>query len=175
MADDAGIMQIFSTAQEELVLQSSDLSLRTVTSMVESGAIDIKPQFQRRDRWTVKKQAALIESFVLNIPVPPIYLAEDELGTYSVIDGKQRITAISSYLTNGFELRFLERFPELEGKAFGRLPRPIQNALDFRPLRTITLRIYSGPSRSKASGGQRSSPVTKRPTGWSRRTMTLWP
>lgn len=35
--------------------------------------------------------------------------------------------------------------------------------------------IYSGPSGSKASGGQRSSPVTKRPTGWSRRTMTLWP
>jgi hypothetical protein len=35
--------------------------------------------------------------------------------------------------------------------------------------------IYSGPSRSTASGGQRSSPVTKRPMGWSRRTMTLWP
>jgi hypothetical protein len=35
--------------------------------------------------------------------------------------------------------------------------------------------IYSGPGRSKASGGLRSSPVTKRPMGWSRRTMTLWP
>jgi hypothetical protein len=42
-------------------------------------------------------------------------------------------------------------------------------------LRPQTLGIYSGPSRSKASGGHRSSPVTKRPTGWSRRTMTLWP
>jgi hypothetical protein len=139
MVEDARIIEIFSKAQQDLVLQSSDLSLRTVTSMVESGAVDIKPQFQRRDRWSVKKQAALIESFVLNIPVPPIYLAEDELGTYSVIDGKQRITAISSFLTGSLELRFLEKFPELEGKSFGQLPRLMQHSLDFRPLRAITL------------------------------------
>src|SRR5215213_6929715 len=52
----------------------------------------------------------------------------------------------------------------------------LPNALDVvRKAGRIVLCIYSGPSRSKASGGHRSSPVTNRPTGWSRRTMTLWP
>jgi hypothetical protein len=107
--------------------------------MVLSGVIDVAPQFQRRDRWDHRRQSALIESFVLNIPVPPIYLAEDELGTYSIIDGKQRITTIASYLQDDFALRGLSRFPDIEAMRFGDLPRVIQNALDLRPLRSVTL------------------------------------
>jgi hypothetical protein len=107
--------------------------------MVASGAVDIAPRFQRRDRWSIAKQCALIESFLLNIPVPPIYLAEDELGTYSVIDGKQRITAIKAFLEDEFSLRPLERFPEIAGRSFAMLPRVIQNALDLRPIRSVTL------------------------------------
>jgi hypothetical protein len=107
--------------------------------MVTSGAIDVAPQFQRRDRWNVDRQSALIESFVLNLPVPPIYLAEDSLGTFSVIDGRQRITAIHSYLNNGFALKNLPRFPELEGMRCEDLPRQIRNSLAIRPLRSVTL------------------------------------
>src|ERR1700694_1454538 len=104
MTSDESIVERFTSAQEDLVLQSADLSLRTLTSMVSSGAIDISPFFQRRDRWSPAKQAALIESFLLNVPVPPIYLAEDELGTYSVIDGKQRITAVRQFLEDDLSL-----------------------------------------------------------------------
>lgn len=139
VTSDEELVTRFTTAQEDLVLQSADLSLRTLAGMVDSGAIDVSPQFQRRDRWTVAKQAALIESFLLNIPVPPIYLAEDDLGTYSAIDGKQRITAIRLFLQDEFSLRGLIRFPEMEGRYFSQLPRVIQNALDLRPLRTVTL------------------------------------
>src|ERR1700727_2983279 len=103
MADDnAAIVRRFEQAQDRLVLQASDLSLETVAGMVESGAIDIQPQYQRRARWSTEKRSALIESFLLNIPVPPVYLAEDDYGTYSVIDGKQRITAIRDFMTDGF-------------------------------------------------------------------------
>ena len=92
------ITKIFEKAQNRLVFQSSDLSFESIANMVEAGAIDIEPKYQRRERWDVKKQSALIESFVLNVPIPPIYLAEDEYGRYSVIDGKQRITAIYKFI-----------------------------------------------------------------------------
>lgn len=139
MPTDDSLVRQFTAAQEQLVLQSADLSLRTLATMVSGGAIDVSPQFQRRDRWTPAKQAALIESFLLNIPVPPIYLAEDDLGTYSVIDGKQRITAIKAFLEDEFPLRGLSRWPEIDGRYFSDLPRLVQNALDLRPMRSVTL------------------------------------
>ncbi len=140
MATDESIVERFTAAQEDLVLQSADLSLRTLTTMVSSGAIDIAPRFQRRDRWSLAKQSALIESFLLNIPVPPIYLAEDELGTYSVIDGKQQNHGRPAVLLDDdFALRQLVRFPELERATFSDLPRVLQNTLDLRPLRSVTL------------------------------------
>ena len=72
------IVRQFETAQDRLVLQAADLSLETLASMVESEAIDVRPVYQRRERWHAAKQSALIESFLLNVPVPPIYLAEDD-------------------------------------------------------------------------------------------------
>ena len=108
--------------------------------MVDGGAVDIRPHYQRRDRWSVEKQSALIESFLLNIPVPPIYLAEDEYGTYSVIDGKQRLTAIRAFMRNDLQLTGLEAFHHLDGIRFDGLPRELANALQIRPyLRVVTL------------------------------------
>jgi hypothetical protein len=80
------------------------------------------------------------------VPVPPIYLAEEDYGIYSIIDGKQRITAVTDYLNNAFALRGLEEFPELIGARFRDLPRTLQNALRVRPyLRVITLLKQSYP------------------------------
>jgi hypothetical protein len=130
----------FNDYQDALVLQQSDLSLKSVADMVNSGAIDIAPKYQRRERWDAKKESDLIESFLLNIPVPPIYLAEDEYGTYSVIDGKQRLTAITNFLTGKLRLQKLDRFMELESFTFEELPKPLKNALSIRPyLRVVTL------------------------------------
>ena len=134
------IEEVFSKYQDALVLQQADLSLKSISDMVDSGAIDINPKYQRRERWTLKKESDLIESFILNIPVPPIYLAEDAYGTYSVIDGKQRITAISNFLNGKIKLQKLERFKELDGYTFKNLPASIRNALSIRPyLRVVTL------------------------------------
>ncbi|KJD31056.1 hypothetical protein PW52_16850 [Tamlana sedimentorum] len=141
------IIKIFLEAQNRLVFQSSDLSLDSIASMVSEEAINIKPTYQRRDRWDVPRQSALIESFLLNIPVPPIYLAEDEYGKYSVIDGKQRITAIYNFINQGMELESLEKFKELEGYTFNELPAQLNNALKIRPyLRVITLLKQSDPN-----------------------------
>jgi hypothetical protein len=138
--DTAKIANKFEAAQNALVLQASDLSLQTIAQMVESGAIDVSPKYQRRERWKAAAQAELIESFLINVPVPPVYLAEDDFGTYSVIDGKQRITTIHRYLLDKFSLEGLKEFPELNGLKFSQLPKQLQNALSIRPyLRVVTL------------------------------------
>lgn len=134
-------------AQNRLVFQASDLSLGTIFTMVEREAINVNPPYQRRERWSREKQSALIESFLLNVPVPPIYLAEDEFGQYSVVDGKQRITSIHSFIGGKLKLSHLESFSELEGLYFSDLPREIQNALEVRPyFRVITLLKQSDPN-----------------------------
>lgn len=140
------IITRFEGAQNRLVLQASDLSLATVAEMVESNAIDVRPEFQRRERWDNTKRSALIESFLLNIPVPPIYLAEDEYGSYSVIDGKQRLSAITEFLNDRLVLTSLQRFGELERYTFSALPRPLRNFLTVRPaIRAVSLLRQSDP------------------------------
>ena len=141
------IVRRFEKSQDDLVLQSSDFSLHGLREMVDSDVIDLQPKYQRRERWDVVRQSALVESFLLNIPVPPIYLSEEEYGVYSIIDGKQRITAIYDFLSNAFRLRRLSSFPEINGCRFRDLPKPLQNALRVRPfLRVITLLKQSDPA-----------------------------
>lgn len=143
---DGSIVERFNAAQDRLVFQASDLPLGTIAEMVDGGAIDLEPEYQRRQRWSAAKRAALIESFLLNIPVPPVYLAEESYGVYSVIDGKQRISAIHDFLGDRFGLQSLARFQELEGFRFSALPADLANALTIRPyLRAITLLRQSDP------------------------------
>ncbi len=146
MSSTEKVISKFEKSQNSLVLQQSDLSLQSISDMVDSGAIDISPKYQRRERWNDNKESELIESFLLNIPVPPIYLAEDEYGVYSVIDGKQRINSINKFLRGKLALKNLEEFKELEGFTFEMLPAPLSNALKIRPyLRVVTLLRQSDP------------------------------
>lgn len=112
MSNEKKVIKRFNDSQNALVLQQSDLSLQSISDMVDDGAIDVSPRYQRRERWSPDKNSGLIESFLLNIPVPPIYLAEDEYGVYSVIDGKQRVTAINKFLKGEFRLSGLDKFTD---------------------------------------------------------------
>ena len=128
-------------AQEGAVLEVADQGLITLASLVDSGAIDIAPTFQRRDRWDAHKQSLLIESFLTNIPVPPVYLAEDvaSMGNYAVIDGKQRLTSIAAFFRDDLPLRGLTRLPMLVGKRYSDLPQGVRNPLGMKSLRVTTL------------------------------------
>ena len=140
------ITESFREAQARLVVQTADLPLGTLAEMVERQGIDLTPGFQRRERWNAEKQSALVESFLLNVPVPPIYLAEEDDGTYSAIDGKQRLRAIADFMSNRLVLRKLERLIEAEGMRFQDLPPEITNALMLRPfLRVVTLLKQTDP------------------------------
>ena len=131
----------FVAAQTAAVLEVADQGLVSLAQLVESGAIDVAPKFQRRDRWDATKQSLLIESFLTNIPVPPVYLAEDlgRIGSYAVIDGKQRLTAISDFFANKLTLRGLTRLDSLNGHRYGSLPIELGNPLGMKSLRVTTL------------------------------------
>lgn len=144
-----GILEQFSDAQNSLVTQQSDFSLAAIYEMVRNKSIDISPRYQRRDRWNAEKQSALIESFLLNVPVPPVYLSEDDYGQYSVIDGKQRITAICEFLSGNLKLRDLKRFPELDGRRYDELPWQLQNALTVRPYIRVTTLLKQSDDQLK--------------------------
>src|SRR5262249_53129322 len=71
---------------------------------------------------------------------PPVYLAEEDDGTYTAIDGKQRLRAIADFMSNKLKLRNLERLETAEGLTFADLPQEIANALKLRPyIRVVTL------------------------------------
>lgn len=140
------LVSSFRDAQSKLVVQTADLPLATLAQMVEDNAIDLQPGFQRRERWSPDKQSALIESFLLNVPVPPVYLAEELTGTYTAIDGKQRLRAISDFIFGRLNLRNLDRLAEAEGMRFEALPSEIINSFKLRPyLRVVTLLKQTDP------------------------------
>ena len=87
-------------------------------SLKKPNYMDVSPFYQRRLRWDKQKQSQLIESFLINIPVPPIILYEREYNSYEVMDGQQRITAIKDFYSNNLELTGLELWPELNGRTY---------------------------------------------------------
>jgi Protein of unknown function DUF262 len=141
----AAIERRWEEAQDSLVLQAADLSLGTLRQMIDSKQIDIAPRYQRRERWDTARQSSLIESFLLNVPVPPIYLSEERIGRFSVIDGKQRLTAIHRFLSGHLRLQDLATFVELEGLSLKDLPSGVTGNLEVRPLRAVTLLRQSNP------------------------------
>lgn len=140
------IVKKFASAQEDLVLQTADYPLSVFKQMADGGTLDLSPTFQRRDRWNETKRSQLIESFLLNVPVPPVYFAEEGVGKYSVIDGKQRLSSGVSFINNEFKLEGLENFKELNGLSYSQLPSDLQSAISARPyLRVVILLKQSSP------------------------------
>jgi len=126
-------------SEDDLVVQSSDMALMNIASLADSGALDLSPRFQRRNRWDRERQSQLIESFLMNVPVPPVYLAEESRGVFAVIDGKQRLTAITQFFNGEYPIRDLQLRTDLEGMRYSDLPLEVSSALNMRPLRAVTV------------------------------------
>ncbi len=138
--------EFWKDKQKELVTSVVDYNLSTIADLVTSESIDLSPRYQRRFRWSSDRQSRLIESFLMNVPVPPIFLNEDEYGEYSIIDGKQRITAIVEFFRGRLRLEKLEVFQDLNGKTIDDMPTKLRRVLETRPnLRTIIILRQSDP------------------------------
>jgi Protein of unknown function DUF262 len=122
-----------------IVTEQARYPLNTISSMLESGSYHLNPEFQRRHRWDVLKRSKLIESLIINVPIPPIFLYEDKFSHYEVMDGLQRLTTIAEFYKDRFELDGLTEWPEVNGRTYSRLPEQIKRGIDRRYLSSIIL------------------------------------
>lgn len=105
--------------------------------------MNLQPEYQRRQVWDNKKKSQFIESLLMNLPVPPVFLFEPEYSRYEVMDGQQRLSAIVSFYSNRFKLTGLEYWPDLNGFFYSDLPQMIQRGLDRRRLSAVILQSTS--------------------------------
>jgi hypothetical protein len=133
----------------KIVWQAKDFSIREFASMLQDGDLDLQPEYQRKYVATPKIASKLIESIIMDVPIPVIYLAEEQDGTYSVIDGQQRLTSFLSFITgkypNGdlFKLTGLKVYKELNRKLFSDLDKEFQNKIRKTTLHTIVIKKES--------------------------------
>lgn len=73
----------------------------------------LDPEYQRRHRWSVERKSRLVESFLMNVPVPPVFLYERDLARFKVMDGRQRLTALSDFYSDQFPLTGLQYWSDL--------------------------------------------------------------
>jgi Protein of unknown function DUF262 len=111
----------------------------------------LDPEYQRRHRWTDERKSRLIESFLMNVPVPPVFLYERDLARYEVMDGRQRLTAIKEFYGDEFELKGLQYWSELNGRRYSNLPGKVRDGIDRRYISSIILLQETASSPEQAA------------------------
>jgi hypothetical protein len=120
-------------------LKENQRSLFELHRWYNRGSLVIDPEWQRRYVWDRKRASRLIESFLINLPIPVIYLAGYEQAKYEVIDGLQRLTSIFDFFENKYPLTGLEYRTELNNLFFQDLTPELQRLLENETLRTFEL------------------------------------
>ena len=102
-------------------IEQAQYSIFELKRKYDKDRICIDPDFQRNLVWTNKQKSELIESVIMQIPLPLIYLAENEDGKLVVVDGRQRLTTFFPFLDNEFRLKDLKILPQINGMNFNEL------------------------------------------------------
>lgn len=124
--------------QRRLHTDTYDFSIATIRDYLASKHLFV-PSFQRGYVWTEPQASRLIESLIIQCPIPVIYLSQEPDERLSVIDGNQRLQSIRRFLDNQFGLRGLTAYPELEGLKFFELDPRFQRHILNRTLRCIVI------------------------------------
>ena len=137
---DNEIEEKYSNLSFRVIYQSNNYFLPQIRDLIKNKeVINLRPEYQRRLRWTNKQKSLLIESLLLNIPVPPIFLYESDLARYEVMDGQQRLNAIHEFLENSFRLGGLEKLNFLNKRQYSELPPKLRRGLDRASVSAIIL------------------------------------
>lgn len=130
--------------KRRLHTETYDFSISTILNHLKEKTIII-PEFQRHYVWSRAQASRLIESLIIQCPIPVIYLNQERDETLSVIDGNQRLTSIKLFLEDEFELQGLTAYPELEGTKFNDLDPRFRRHIQNRTLRCITIMKETHP------------------------------
>jgi uncharacterized protein with ParB-like and HNH nuclease domain len=129
----------------KLFVHTYDHSVKSLKEQIDDGALLLADDFQRRRVWDDTKASRLIESLLINVPIPVCYLAELEEGVSSVIDGQQRLTAIYRYLTDDLKLRSLKIRSDLNKSKFSQLGVTDRRNFNVRFIRCVLILKESDP------------------------------
>jgi len=150
ISDDDVEMDI-DTDQRKIIWQAKDFSIREFLTMKNDGELILQPLYQRNFVATDLIASKLVESILLDVPIPVVYLAEEQDGSYSVIDGQQRLTSFLSYLegkfpdSRPFRLSGLKVTSELNRKLFVELDPELQKKIRSTTIHSIIIKKESNP------------------------------
>lgn len=132
-----------------------DVTVEELVRRVERKRIEIAPIYQRQFRWDLVRQSRLVESLLLGIPVPPLFMATNlspnQKNQWEVVDGLQRLLTLVNFTGDqrardsarlkeeALRLIHLDKLTALDGFAFMELPEDIRTALEDRPVKVIVL------------------------------------
>ncbi|MFF4864486.1 DUF262 domain-containing protein [Streptomyces sp. NPDC001231] len=104
---------------EQIRVNSKQFSLRNALDMIDDGTLELAPDFQRGRVWKLGQKSRLIESVLLQIPLPAFYFAEDADGAMRVVDGLQRLSTIHDFVRGGEKSGFALKGVEISTPGCG--------------------------------------------------------
>lgn len=149
---DEVVNEKYVRGEVRIVTEQARYPLVSVPGLIAGGDYLLRPEYQRRHRWSTDRKSKLIESLVMNVPIPPIFLYEYEYSKYEVMDGLQRLSTISEFYADQFELTGLAEWPELNARRYSTLPASIRAGIDRRYLSSIILLQETAKNAAEAAG-----------------------
>jgi uncharacterized protein with ParB-like and HNH nuclease domain len=145
------IQEQIDASRRSVAFDSYDITVKQMYDMILEQMIDIAPEYQRHFKWDTKRQSSLIESLLLGIPIPSLFMATNPNSSWEVIDGVQRLTTILNFIGDSDQLTKininhktlkitgLEKLNSMNGITYKDLPKSMQIMLQTRPLRITVL------------------------------------
>lgn len=133
----------------EVRTDSFDLSFGEIANLHVNKELIIQPEYQRLFRWSLQQKSHLIESILLELPVPQIFVIENQDGVFELIDGLQRISTILQFMepqSIGLAPLTLDGctlVPGLNGLAFTQMPLSLRLRIKRSPIRTVVIKKQS--------------------------------
>lgn len=141
--------EFFAKNAFRMIYQTNNFFLPQLKDLIDKGEVlNLRPEYQRRLRWSSTQKSRLIESLLLNIPVPPVFLYESDAARYEVMDGQQRLNAVREFIAGEFQLTGLSVLAPLNGLRYSRCPPRIKRALDRASVSAIVLLLESESERT---------------------------
>lgn len=106
---------------DDIFVENKPFSLKQFNDLIEDGDIEMAPDFQRNFIWDETRQSRLIESLLLGLPLPSIYLSQYDDGRLTIVDGLQRIMTIRRFLDDKLKLSNLEYLEDCNGMNYSLL------------------------------------------------------
>ena len=135
-----GADEILAKNSFRIFYQTNNFLLPQIWEMIEKReAINLRPEYQRRLRWAISQKSRLIESLMLNIPVPPVFFYEAKAARYEVMDGQQRLSAIADFFSGTYALGGLKVLKDLNGFRYQECSPRVRRTLDRATISVVVL------------------------------------